>query len=239
MSEFDKLFIRKRVFSFFRYVDDILILHNNSNQEEIKNIITNKLSDLGLRINIDKYSEGEISDEFIFLGYKNTADGFSVRPSSVESLHQSILKNFIAFKNSDDMPITYLEWIVNIRITGCIFNNKKYGWMFFYSQIDDLTLLFKLDSFVKKMIKIHLKSHDRFVPKKFVRTYHEIIGNLSSTKYVPNFSDYSINKKAQILEDVFKIENPMRWHESKIENLFNKKIFQSIKDLERDIQRMS
>ena len=235
----DKLFKQKRVFSYFRYVDDILILHNNPKYDEIKDLITKELQELDLQINEEKIEEGNIIDEFTYLGYKNTSVGFSVRNSSVESLHQSILKNFTIYKHSNELPISHLEWIVNLRITGCVFNKKKYGWMFFYSQIADLTLLFKLDNFVSNIIRKNLPMKDRFLPKKFVRTYHEIINNLSKTKYIPNFTEYSVAKKKEVLNKIFGFKDPFSWTDEKIDRIFSKKIFQSIKELEKDIQRFS
>lgn len=239
LFDLDNLFNRKRVFSYFRYVDDILILHNNPRHDEIKELIKKELQKLDLQINEEKIEEGNITDEFTYLGYKNTNIGFSVRNTSIESLHQSILKNITVYKHSDELPISYLEWIINLRITGCVFNKKKYGWMFFYSQIDDLTLLFKLDNFVANIILSNLPAKDRFVPKKFVRTYHEIINNLSKTKYIPNFTEYTIKQKKDVLSRIFGFENPFLWTDEKIDRIFSKKIFQSIKELEKDIQRFS
>lgn len=239
LIDFDKYFQNKRVFSYFRYVDDILILHNNPNYEDIKEIVFTQLTKLGLEINEDKIEEGQIHDEFTYLGYKNTSNGFSVRTSSIESLHQSILKNFTIFKYSDELPKSYLEWIINLRITGCKFNKKKYGWMFFYSQIDDLTLLFQLDNFVFKIIRDNLPRKSRFTPKKFVRTYHEITNNLSNTKYIPNFSEYTDLQKKEVLNKIFGFHDPFSWSTEKLERVFKKKIFQSIRELEKDIQRMS
>lgn len=239
LFDLDKVFKSKRIFLYFRYVDDILILHNNPKHDEIKSLIIDELHKLDLQINTDKIEEGNLIDEFTYLGYKNTPTGFSVRNTSVESLHQSILKNFTIYKHSVELPISYLEWIVNLRITGCIFNKKKYGWMFFYSQIDDLTLLFKLDNFVFNIISKNLPVKDRFAPKKFIRTYHEIINNLSNTKYIPNFTEYSNKKKKEVLSEIFDYKGSLSWPDEKVDRIFNKKIFQSIKELEKDIQRFS
>ena len=55
--------------------------------------------------------------------------------------------------NDEKRNLEILEWRINLRITGCIFNNTKRGWIFYYSQITDLKVLYKLDSTIKSLIK--------------------------------------------------------------------------------------
>jgi len=45
--------------------------------------------------------------------------------------------------------------------------------------------------------------------------------------------------KKRILNTVFLYKDPFSWPDNKVEKIFRIKIFQSIKDLERDIQRLS
>ena len=239
LLDLDNLFYRKRVFAYFRFVDDILILHNNSDHDSIKQVIIKEFDKIDLKLNEDKIEYGKSNEVFNYLGYKNTPFGFSVRSSSLDRLRHSILKNFIIYKNSGDIPLSYLEWIINLRITGCKYDGNKYGWMFFYSQIDDIKILFGLDHFVAKLIKKYLTPKVMFSPKRFVRTYHEIKKNMNFSKYIPNFSDYDLSNKKNILNQVFLFKDPFSWDNDKVEKIFRIKIFQSIKDLEKDIQQLS
>ena len=165
LLDLDNLFYRKRVFAYFRFVDDILILHNNSDHDSIKQVIIKEFDKIDLKLNEDKIEYGKSNEVFNYLGYKNTPFGFSVRSSSLDRLCHSILKNFIIYKNSGDIPLSYLEWIINLRITGCKYDGNKYGWMFFYSQIDDIKILFGLDHFVAKLIKKYLSPKVMFTLK--------------------------------------------------------------------------
>ncbi len=239
MLDLDKIMARKRKYAYFRYVDDILILCNAKDINVIHEQIKKEFIHLNLEINEDKLEKGFLTDSFSYLGYYYTEYGFSVRPSSIDKLRDSIVRNFTTFKYSSDLPLSYLIWNINLRITGCMFEKNKYGWMFFYSQIDDMQLLYQLDHFINMMIKRFLKPSKYFIPKKFVRTYWEITKNLSDTNYIPNFSDYGISQKKTILNEVFQFKDPFSWEDDIVEKVFRKKVFQSIRELEKDFQRLS
>ena len=66
-------------------------------------------------------------------------DKVSVRKSSILKLEQSMEDLFGEVKKEN---IKYLKWKLNLKITGFILEKQKYGWMFFYSQITDVNLLF-------------------------------------------------------------------------------------------------
>ncbi len=71
--------------------------------------------------------------------------------------------------------------------------------------------------------------------KKFVRAYHEILNNRTDTKYIPNFDLFDCEDKRLLLRDVFSLDIS-GWDEVKIEIYFKRKIYKSIKELEKDIQ---
>ena len=62
---------------------------------------------------------------------------------------------------------------------------------------------------------------------------------MNFSKYIPNFSDYDLSNKKNILNQVFLFKDPFSWDNDKVEKIFRIKIFQSIKDLEKDIQQLS
>jgi len=123
---------------YLRYVDDILILTNREISDELKNSLTRDIEELGLNLNDDKHEFGNKEKTFEYLGYKSSVRGLTVRSKSIENLRESILKIISQFKYSKNSSIKNLEWSLNLRITGCIYDEKKYGWLFFFSQIDDL-----------------------------------------------------------------------------------------------------
>lgn len=239
MQDVDKKYKAIEGIQYYRYVDDILILCNHGQEETLyrnikKNFEKKDLIIHGLEKNSNKTDYGFISDGFNFLGYLYKDNKLTVRSSSIEKLENSIIKIFAQYKYSDQKNTKWLEWVLNLKITGCRIDDKKYGWLFFFSQIDDKHLLFRLDEFVKSMY-VKFKVEQKCEIKRFVRTYHEILFDRTDTKYIPNFDIYDFEDKRILLRDVFSL-NINGWDETKIEIAFKRKIYKSIKELEKDIQ---
>lgn len=236
LSPIDIKYTAKQSIRYFRYVDDILIFCNEVDIKVIHEEFEKDFTDLGLDLhkedNISKSTLGKTADGFSYLGYEFKNSKISIRKKSVDKLRESILRLFTDYKYTKPEDIEFLKWALNLRITGCIFNKSKYGWLFFFSQIDDLALLGGLDHFIQTQLK-------RFniaglKPKTFLRTYHEIRQNLSKTTYIPNFDKFSTIQKQSILVDVFKLKNPPTApHE--IDFQFRRKIYKMVNDLERDL----
>lgn len=230
-------------YKYCRYVDDILILCDYNDVDRLRQLIVEDCDNLGLRLHTDYYNQtkatsGKISEGFIYLGYYFKPSGITVRKESIDLIRESIIKIFTNYKYSNTRDLNLLKWSLNLRITGCIFNNTKYGWLFFFSQIDDLSLLSSLDHFIKKQSARFGIAGSEIKLKKFVRAYHEITKNLRQTKYIPNFDDISIREKRRVLSEVFRVPDiPIR--EREIEYQFNKRIYRSVRDLEKDLTRAS
>lgn len=236
--DFDKQHSTQLNYEYYRYVDDILILCNEADVKVIFETIKNDMINLKLKvhelgINSQKTDCGSIKKDFYFLGYSYSDTLISVRESSINNLHNSIIDIFTQYKHSKDKNIKFLYWKLNLKISGCKFEGKKYGWLYFFSQINDETLLFKLDIFVKNMFKKFDIKYDKNEVKKFIRTYFEILKNRTYTTYIPDFTELTISEKKDILENVF---NLYEIASNQIEYRFNKLIYKSIKEMEKDIQ---
>ena len=131
----------------------------------------------------------------------------------------------------------YIEWKLNLKITGFILDDNKYGWMFFYSQISDTSILHHLDWYVNKML-VRYSLDEGIKVKKYVRVFFEITKKLHETKYIPNISNFTIDEKKRILSEIYseKIEN---LEDSKVEYLFRKIMRREIQDIERDVEHFS
>ena len=217
---------------YVRYVDDILILCNSKDKSSINEEIKKDLQDMDLELN-EKVDDGLISKGFTYLGYKMNNKLITVRQSSVLTLERR-LEYIIKHSNKDNCKIS--EWKLNLRIAGFINNDRKYGWIFYYSQLNDLKLLFHLDDLVQKLLKRY--GVENYIhPKRYVRTYFEITKALSTTNYIYNFDTYSIERKRQILKELnFDVDNQSA---DAIEYLFNRLIGKLIKNIEHDIQHLS
>jgi len=241
LSTVDEKYSSLHTIKYFRYVDDILIFCNPVDVSAIQAEIEQDCMVLGLTLhkkddNPTKASTGNVADGFSYLGYQFENTGVSVRKKSVDHLRASIIKLLTNYKYAKYKDIDLLLWTLNLRITGCIFNESKYGWLFFFSQIDDRSLLGSLDHFVQSQIK-RFGIHPGNL-KTFMRAFHEITRNLSRTNYIPNFDTLPIDEKKQLLGDIFKVRD-LPSNRQEIENLFKKKIYKTVKDLERDLSGIS
>ncbi len=231
---------------YFRYVDDVLILCNEKKSKEIFKSIQRNLHKLGLEIN-EKKDEGQLKKGFEFLGYKysliniqKNKYGFTVKRNSILKLENSMLEIFAEFNRSKNRMI--FLWKINLRITGFILDKRKFGWLFFFSQIDDLRVLYHLDWFINKMCdSFKIDPEIRINIKKFITAYHEIVKKRGKSSYIPNVVDFTIERKKDILNTVY----GFAWGtlalltDEQITKIFKNKIYISLKDLEKDLQFFS
>jgi len=241
MAPIDCKYSKKSSYKYYRYVDDILILCDCTATNSLRDQITKDCNKLRLKLHCDdpeKTVSCNLSEGFSYLGYVFKDSQISVRKNSVDNLRESIINIFTNYKYSKSHDLALLEWAINIRITGCIFDDTKYGWLFFFSQINDKGLLHSLDHFIKKQILRFGIDSKKIQIKKFVRAFHEITKNLKNTKYIPNFDLISIKDKRKILRNVFGLKIKLM-SRTDIEYQFNKRIYRTIKDLEKDLARIS
>lgn len=236
LKNIDEKYINEPDFKYFRYVDDILILCKHDERINIYENIKQDLLSLKLETN-EKEDSGSLSNGFDYLGYRISSDKITVRESSILRLEQNLEKLFVEYKRSNEKNIKLLEFKLNLRITGFIYKNMKYGWMFFFSQMDDKTLLSKLDWLVKKLSKRY-KLDGIMDLKKFKRTKYEIDYKMHKSKYIKNFDKYDINDKKELIEIVYK-QTIISNKEEDINEIFERIIYEEIKDLEKDIQPFS
>ncbi|MEC0106779.1 reverse transcriptase domain-containing protein [Paenibacillus taichungensis] len=230
---------------YFRYVDDIFIVCHSSKRNRIVKLIKHELCDkLKLSLN-DKWKEGNLTDGFEYLGYSYTKFkggyfGFTVKNDSLIKLEKSILKTFKDFRRDNDSK--KFIWNLNNRITGFVIDDNKFGWLFFYSQIDDKAVLYHLDWYVQKMCKIYmvdgkLRQHIR----RFVKAYFEIVKKRGKSGYIPNSSNISISEKKRILQFIFNYSKSDLdfMSDDDVEIHFKRNLYVSVKDLEKDVQSFS
>ncbi len=225
-------------FKYYRYVDDVLIFIKSKEVDEVIKEIVSDFEGLGLKVydpnsNPEKSSKGVISkDAFGYLGYDFNCGVVSPRIGSVEKLRESLLSIFSGYKYSKLKRLEFLEWRVNLRITGCIFQGKSKGWMCFFSEINNERLLHELDAFVDNLC---LRFEVDLKVKSFVRAFFQIKHNRRETKYVPNFDSYSEEEKKYVLEHYFS-KNTENLTSREIDYQFKKRISRQVKDIETDLR---
>ena len=233
LMEIDEKYSSMKNVRYWRYVDDILLFTNESTFEKIKTDILEDLKCLGLDTN-DKKDEGLIHKGFTYLGYDISPKVISVKQNSILKLEPSFEDLFRQISTSTNKE--YIQWKINLKITGFVIEKQKYGWVFFFSQINDLSLLFHLDKLIVKFSKRF--QIDKMSFKSFVRTYFDITKSLSNLKYVPNFDSYTLDEKRNVLINIYK-KDLTELSDADINLLFLKNISKEIKEIEKDVQSIS
>lgn len=235
LNDIDKKYRRSKRIKYFRYVDDILIICREKDAETYRSKLASDLAILGLCISDKKEMSGHFDQPFPYLGYTFKTLRTSVRSESITKLVGSLIDTFSQHKFSKKKALKILQWRLNLRTTGFRINKERYGWMFFFSQIDDMDLLFHLDHVVDTLTTRYKIDRKKFRRKRFVRAYHEIILNLNKTKYIPDFDNWTVAQKRSLLKDIFLNKEAGNMDDAEIENAFRNKVFLMIKELEKDI----
>lgn len=233
MSDIDTKYQKRNDLVYYRYVDDILILVNKENFESVKAEIEEDIKKKGLEFN-SKKDEGLIADGFEYLGYKLYEDKVTVRLSSVLKIEQSIEELFGEIKKGN---LKYIQWKLNLKITGFILEKHKYGWIFFYSQINDMNLLFHLDDVVSKLIKRY-KLDGKIKVKRFVRAFSEMHYALHETKYISNLDELTHEQKRKVLSEIYGMDLSGK-SDLQTEIMFRRVMRREIRDIEKDVQNIS
>ena len=237
LMDLDKKYSNSKNFSYHRYVDDILILCKSTEIDKIRNDLSNDLKKLKLETN-EKDELGLIKKGFEYLGYKFNSKTISARESTVLKYETSLEQIFSAYKHAQNPSLKLLEWKLNLKITGCIIDGKKYGWLFYFSQIDDMKLITHFDCLIAKFSKRFKIDGENLSFKRFKRTYYEIKYNLHSSNYIPNFDNYTITDVRTILENIYE-KNLKELNDEQTVILFKKIMSKETKELEKDVQFFS
>jgi retron-type reverse transcriptase len=185
------------------FVDDLLILCNDKDVESLQLSLENdfnakKLSIHRFDASSDKSKVGKTSERFEYLGYVFDGQDRTVRDKSVQKLYKNLSKEFARYRYGE-YTIHEFYTILNIRIAGCTIATKKYGWIAYYSYINDLTLLKQLDRFVSQNCeKLDIKYEGKI--KKFSRAFYEI--KKENSNYIPSIDNLPKDIQFDILEEI-------------------------------------
>lgn len=238
MQEIDNKYSHKKgQFRYWRYVDDILILTSTKEVDSIKAFISSDIIALKLKANTDKTIAGVAATGFEYLGYRISKSSVSVRQSSVINLERTLEMIFRNYSASPNRNGAYLQWKINLKISGFIIDKHKYGWLFFYSQINDLSLLAHLDWLIGTLCT-RFRIEEKIHFKTFLRSYNEISKALHTTSYIPNLDLLSVPEKRRIVQEIYG-ENVKNKDDNFIEMHFRKLMNKEIRDIQKDVQPFS
>lgn len=276
LSDLDLKYSKKNNIMYCRYVDDILIFCEENNLNKIEREIRGELQNkekYDLKLNDSKNKKGKIedlsrNDPLNFLGYsffKNS--NIKGKPEYITSVkHEakiSIEKKIISLvnrfnKNKGTVNKNQILHELNRLITGSVSvqidnelnKTKRFGWLFFYSQINDENLLWHLDAFVEKRIKKIIKNNPRLKDyigellsnrKTFVRTYYEIKYNFNNSNYFFNPDSYNLEMRRNFLKDVldYSEDRLSKMDENQIKKDFKAYIYKKIRKDQQDLIKVT
>lgn len=255
MTDID-LGLRKSAHStYFRYVDDILLLCNEEDARPIFEDVKARCALIGLAVHDleegSKSEIGKLAESFDYLGYQFSPKGVTVRRSSIHKLETTVMRLFTSYKYEsakmsatgwEDKTAKSLLHRLDLVIAGCVFENVPRGWIHYFSQMDDMTLLSRLDAYVARLVaRFNLPTS--FKPKSFVRAYwHVTKPNSSTRRYIPNFDRFSSEEQKTLILALFPglpAGELDRLSTEELEKRFGSEIRKLVQMLDRDTSQTS
>lgn len=232
----------------FRFVDDILVLADH--QDRLKEV--ERIHDLALLAGLeihdkksgpDKASSGHIDESFDFLGYKFEWPRVTVRKGSVVKLESRIAKSFTTFRYArarrdgdpawEEICRRRLVWHLDLVISGFVLDGRRIGWMAYFSQVRNQTLLRHLDEMVKRKARKIGLAEVEF--KSFVKTYRLVsTKRVDESGYVPNFDLMPPAEMRGILSAVFN-QDVTRLSDDEVRGRFVRRVKRISRELESDV----
>lgn len=183
-----------------RYVDDILIVAPSEKIKSTYEDFHGRLAAIGLKSHPmgkkGKTEEARVTKSIQYLGYEISKRRVSVRKDSLARMFNNLAKVLTSIRKGKDQQRHLYR--LNLKITGCIINNSRRGWIMFFSQTEDKSQLAFLDEWLRKQLA---ETPDLNLDgiKTFKRAYYQIRYNLSKTKYIPNFDSYDLSQKTEVI----------------------------------------
>lgn len=202
MQDIDESMKRENV-TYYRYVDDVLMYGDKEEIDHAHRSLVSRLDKQGLKLHpLDsgKSHIDKLSAPFGYLGYFFAWPTITVRESTVERFLQSIASKFSDHTHNKDRRLVRRPYLtkerlteiflmeLNEKITGAVREKRRYGWIAYFNQITDLSLLHQLDRAIAGMFG-RLSDFSHEAPsglRKLSRAYYEMKFNPNGG-YVRNY----------------------------------------------------
>ncbi len=252
LLDFDKRMASLKEVSYERYIDDILILCKAGKSAEVLNDVREDLLSMGLKPHPadaegSKTRKGRLTEEFDFLGYRCKDSRLGIRKQSVHKFESSLAGILTAYRHrlvrasspADAVRARNVcEWRLNLRITGCIFEKRRLGWVFYFSQITDTTQLRAVDHTIRQLLdRFSLTSHVQI--KRLLKVFYESQRSRKEDhRYIPNFDTMSTSEKRRIL-GLLVNQDISILPDARVNELFGRRIGEAVRELEEDLAALS
>jgi len=202
MTDVDKP-MRMMSVAYYRYVDDVLMFGPKDAVLKALKTLDSRLKYRGLALHdmaSGKTQVAPLSTSFGYLGYVFKWPEITVRDTTVERFLQSIAAKFSDYTHNKARRLERFKYLteervaeiflmeLNERLTGAISEKKRYGWIAYFNQITDLSLLHHLDKAIAGLFA-RLPDFKGVAPKdlrKLSRAYYEMKFNPEGG-YVRNY----------------------------------------------------
>lgn len=253
IKEIDDAIAARGDIAYFRYVDDILILCSSGQakavaQDAINHLTAREFQPHEVSAPNSKSRIGSLSEPFTFLGYQVHNTKLSVRRESIHKLESALAAIFTNFRHKmehartpaqRDAAIQICQWRLNLKITGCVFEGARRGWVFYFSQINDTACLRALQKTVMTLIQ-RFSVTGLIRPKSFLKTFYESRRKeKSSHTYIPNFDAMDVSEKREVLTIFLGKAKVAPLSDKRVEQLFSMRIRHAVKELEADLGSLS
>ncbi|MBK5922210.1 hypothetical protein CCR90_00165 [Rhodovulum sulfidophilum] len=222
---------------YHRYVDDILCIVSEGEAQLIAaDIIKTLRSKKKLTchpLGTGKSQIIEANSSVSYLGYEISRQKISVRTVTEKNLMSSIME---IIYGTDPAEWQRAMWRVNLRITGCKISGVNVGWIFYFSQINDLSLLAKMDAQIRSAVIARLGGQAASQLKRLLKAYHQAKFNHRESNYYPNFGTYTREEMLTHLQ----LLAPQRYRnlaektDAEIMRIFSASVWREVKRMERD-----
>lgn len=149
---------------YLRYVDDILLIVPREQAEKCRKALEGDLSLLELEVNPLKSVTVSATQEFGYLGYLFHWPKVGVRRATIERYLRKMAKVITRYRRSTERSAggsreererrqAMLIEDLNERITGAISGGRRYGWLFYFIELTDRSLLHSMDNSIRRLIQ--------------------------------------------------------------------------------------
>jgi RNA-directed DNA polymerase len=230
--------------NYYRYVDDLLVLAPSANARERFSLLEEALKSRKLQVHPLDAKKGKslicpVVDGVDYLGFRISPARVSVRESSIRKMYETLSSVITSAKYTKN--IGRMCFKLDTKISGCIFEEERFGWLHFFQQMNDLPQLARLDAFVGKMLGRVSNLPQEYRPKRFLKAYHEIRFNSQQSDYIPNFDTKNKEEQVRILTQIApgRYRNIELRGEDEIKSAFFMEMKRIASELERDLQEPS
>ncbi|UBF23982.1 hypothetical protein K9N68_19850 [Kovacikia minuta CCNUW1] len=171
-----------------------------------------------------------------------------MRQASVIKFLNSITAKFSQYKHTKASKLKKFKYLdenklkemfildINEKITGAISEKKRYGWIFYFSSINELSVLYKLDKIIAGLFE-RLDDFHGTPPsslKKLSRAYFEAKYSPTSG-YIYNYDNNdTLESKRNFLSKRGKLDPNKGYSEEEIIELYDKVKQRNLSELQKD-----